>query len=212
VAWGDTYGRKQAERIFVFGTTADGHLIQYLFTGKKWLRSDLSSQGANPTVQSESLVVLPPSVAGGLPSLFALDVVGSLWRYTGNVRFGWEAIGNTVGGPSMVGELGVQLATGSNSMHVFGRDQQGRVIQYSGQPGNWSWTAIESASLAPAGDMTASKNYRSFYSELVDGALAEFWLGDTWNLRRLDSAASTPGAGDGSTATSLLMALALASR
>jgi hypothetical protein len=206
VAWGETYGRKQSERVFVFGTTSDGHAVQYLSTGKRWFRIDLSSTG--PTVTAASLVVLAPAAAGGVPSLFGLDGQGSLWRYTGNLRLGWESIGANIGGPVLTGELGAQYAAGSDTMYVFGVDQAGRMVQYSGQPGNWSWSEIGSTSSAPSGDVSASTNYRSVYSELVDGALAEFWLGDTWNIRRLDPNATTPGVGDGSTATSQLLALA----
>ena len=86
------------------------------------------------------------------------------------------------------------------------------MIQYAGQSGNWSWSVIGSDSPSPTGDVSASTHYRSVYSELVDGALAEYWLGATWNLRRLDPDAAIPGADDGSTATSLLVSLALASQ
>lgn len=211
LAWGEIY-RNKTERIFVFATTADGHAIQYYWTGKRWSRVDLSNLPTGTTVAAESLVVLPPATTGGLPSLFGLDGEGSLWRYTGNLRIGWESIGNAIGGPALTGELGAQFAAGANKMFVFGVDRQGRMIQYGGQSGNWSWSEIGSSTPAPTGDVSASTNYRSFYSELIDGALAEFWLGDTWNIRRLSPDSASPGSGDGSMATNRLITLALASR
>jgi hypothetical protein len=210
VAWGEVY-RGKTERIFVFGATADGHVIQYLMSGKRLSRTDLSV-ASNPTLATESFVVVAPPAAGGSPTLFGLDAAGSLWRYAGALYLGWESIGSNLGGPALTGELSVQYAAGSGMTHVFGVAQDGRLIQYSGQAGAWSWSEVASAAESPAGDVNASTNYRSVYSELVDGALAEFWLGDTWNMRRLDPDAATPGEVDGSTATSLLLSLALASR
>jgi hypothetical protein len=209
VAWGEVY-RGKTERIFIFGATADGHVIQYLMSGKRWSRTDLSV-ATNPTLAAESLVVLAPPSAGGSPSLFGLDAQGSLWRYAGALFLGWESIGASLGGPALRGELSVQ-STGAGTTHLFGVARDGRLIQYSGQSGNWSWSEVATAAESPGGDVSASTNYRSVYSEMVDGALAEFWLGDTWNMRRLDPGAATPGEADGSSATSLLISLALASR
>src|SRR5262249_21703544 len=86
VAWGEVY-RSKSERVFVFGTTADGHAVQYLLRGRRWSRIDLSSAPGNPTLAAESLVILPPAAPGGTPSLFGLDMHGSLWRYAGSLYF-----------------------------------------------------------------------------------------------------------------------------
>ncbi len=212
VTWGaSTRGRN--ERLYVYGSTADGRAYQYLSTGKRWYLLDLATALNSAAIEPGSLVVTPPSVATrGVPSLYALDVTGNLLRFTGNLLVGWQSITNMAGGPTLVGELAVQYEPGTDSTHIFGRDSQGRVVEYSGREGSWTWAVIEDAAAGSAGDLTTSTRYRVAYSELVDGALAEFVLADGWNFRRLDPNAGTPGAPDGSTASSRLIELAMATR
>jgi hypothetical protein len=62
--------------------------------------------------------------------------------------------------------------------------------------------------LAVKPDVAASTTYRSFYVELMDGAIAEYLLSDgDWNRYRINPDLDTPGADDGSRDTGSLIRL-----
>lgn len=185
VAFAQASSKKGKESITVFGVSADHRLIQYTWSGKRWTQMDLSTFSNAPAIMPHSLALLPSnSVTGGL-SLFALDDQGSLWRYRGNIRLGWEVITGVTDGPALIGELAVQYDAPTGQIHVYGKDADGRLIEYSGSPGNWSWSVVATPDPAAAGDLGASDGGHSVYAELVDGALAEFWYDGIWNMRRI---------------------------
>jgi hypothetical protein len=212
VAWADTIGKRK-QRVFIIATTQDGTVLEYYSTnGKRWVPMKMSRMPSSPRIVGESLVLLPPSYSKGLPAIFGLDQNGELWRFSGNMRLGWESVSRNAGGPTLSGEISAQYDRANNRYFIFGIDSQGNAVEYQGSVGSWEWSVASTPTPAATGDVVGSSAYRSFYTELVDGAIAEYWLGEEWHVRRLDAQQSNPGMADGSTATSLLTALGVASR
>jgi hypothetical protein len=180
-----TTASKKKVAVSVYGVTADGDVIQYSFNGKKWTQLNLSNFPNTPSIVPESLSLLR-SVTAGI-SIFGLDASGTLWRYRGNVRFGWESVTALSGGPALAGDLAVQFDQRTANILVYGTDRSGSVVQFAGTSGSWSWSLVGSPDPLAAGDLSASGDNR-LYSKLVDGALAEFWFDGTWNMRQITTA------------------------
>jgi hypothetical protein len=183
VAYGVTARRRTS--VVAYAVAANGHLMQYVWNGRRWSSLDLSGYANTPNVRADSLALLT-NLPGGIPSLFALDQQGSLWRYRGNVRLGWESVSGLSGAPALTGELSGRYDPVSAKMRVFATDTQGRVVEFAGtSSGVWSWSAVGTPSAAGTGELMASNDKHAVYAELVDGVIAEFWFDGTWQMRNV---------------------------
>jgi hypothetical protein len=180
-SWGETVRNK--DRIYVYGVSAAGTVEQYTWTGRRWVRLNLTALASGPVVVPGSLAVppRPPTGRGAAPGVFALDNQGSLWHFFGR----WESVTAMAGSDAIVGELAVQYDATDAVSHVYGRNAQGGLVRHSGRLGSWTSDVLVDSGVAAGADLAVSTGNQATYAELVDGALAEFWFDDGWKSRLL---------------------------
>ncbi len=176
-SWGETVRNK--DRIYVYGVSAAGTVEQYTWTGRRWVRLNLTALAGGPAVAAGSLAVppRPPTGRGAAPGVFALDNQGSLWHFFGR----WESVTAVAGSDAIVGELAVQYDATDAVSHVYGRNAQGGLVRHSGRLGSWTSDVLVDSGVAAGADLAVSTGNQATYAELVDGALAEFWFDDGWS-------------------------------
>lgn len=203
------------ELAFAYALSQDGQVIEHLRKDDRWVARNLSARTGAPALQGGLAGDVHRGPNGRVRQVVGLDARGNVIRFHKEGRGGWqvETVNIESDGPRLRGELGIVYDANADSTLLYGHDRRDRLVEYTLSHDAWRWQRDNDLLDSNRnGDVAVSRDHRVAYSEMVDGALAEYWFGASeWNSRRIERDQSTLAGLDGSTESSRLVDLALTS-